>query len=472
MSALRALFLLSVMVPALAAAAGKSADKPADYALVMPVTVSGRQAVVQLPLPRTVYLEAHTSDLRDLRLFDAAGTPMPFALTEGTAPGETVRANAPVAVFAVRAAAGRRAQDDLQIRTRDDGTVISVTPAGAQAPADRLDSLVLELRPAPTPSAAGRKAEAAALVLSAPAGSANYSARVALDASDDLQHWEPVAEVALSWLVNGQGASVQQNRIAFAPRLLRYARIRWLDGTPQEFAAVAAEFVTTVRAEQPWDSVVLQPGPGGIGGDLAYAAPAALPVESVGLVFQGNNVVLPALIGQYRERPGRAPGDAAVDLRLVASATFFRMTQNGRQRASSDIDVPLTHAGQWVLRPQARVSERPALRLRWKPETLVFVAGGKGPYTLAFGRDGVQPAYQPLDQVAPGFSREELAALELARAGAPLRQHDGHGAPAGGMPGRAFWLWALLLCGVGALAFMAWRLTRQLKDGASDGPPV
>ena len=34
-----------------------------------------------------------------------------------------------------------------------------------------------------------------------------------------------------------------------------------------------------------------------------------------------------------------------------------------------------------------------------------------------------------------------------------------------------FWLWALLVAAVAALAAMAWHLLRQLKDGTSAPPP-
>jgi hypothetical protein len=33
------------------------------------------------------------------------------------------------------------------------------------------------------------------------------------------------------------------------------------------------------------------------------------------------------------------------------------------------------------------------------------------------------------------------------------------------------WLWALLFCGVGFLAWMAWRLVVQLKHGEADSTP-
>jgi hypothetical protein len=468
---------------AVANAAANPADKPAAYSHVIPVTVSGKEAVVQLPLPREVYLQARAGDLRDLRLFDAGGAPLPFALVGRVRGDGVTRSTAPVAVFPVRAPAGAGAQDGLQIRTREDGTLVSVRPPAAGDAGDVLASLILDLQPPPSALASsgtgsgtggGTVSRAVtALDLIPPALESSYSARVMLEASDDLQHWTPVTEAALSWLVNSQGARVQKNRIGFAPCACRYARLSWLEGKPVEFAAVTADWLTERRAPAQWESLVLQATPGRSAGDLVYAAPVAIPVESVGLVFAGQNIVLPAVIGQYRDLPVRQAGEApGSDLQTVASATFYRLTQNGQQRASGDVAVAPTHAAQWVLRPQAKVTERPRLRLRWQAGTMVFVASGNGPYTLAFGRDGVQPAWLPLAQVAPGFSRDELAGLEVARAGMPIQQHAPEAAPASAASGRTVWLWALLLCGVAALGFMVWRLVRQLKDAPPGQPPA
>jgi len=463
------LFALSAAAAA-AAAAAAGPDRPGDYAHAIPVTVSGSQAIVQLQVPRAVYLEARSGDLRDLRLFDAAGTPMPFALVDRMQPDKVSTSTAPVAVFPVRGPAGARQglPDGLQIRTREDGTVISVTPPAARTAGDELASLVLDMRPANTNAAA--QADVAALVLSLPPGIDSYSAHLTLDTSDDLQRWEPLTDASVSWLVNSQGNRVLRNRIEFAPRPFRYARIAWTEGKPVEFATIHAEQLTRIRAPEQWENLVLQPDAGQGGDDLVYAAPVAVPVETVGVVFQGHNVVLPALVGPWQEQPGRQ----GADLRPLARSTFYRLTQNGQERVSGDVDVPLTHAARWVLRPQAKVAERPALRLGWKPATMVFMAGGQGPYTLAFGRDGAEAGSLPLAQVAPGFSITELAALEQARAGAAVRQRSDGGAatPASGMlQRREIWLWALLLCGVAALGAMAWRLARQMREGSGGQPP-
>jgi len=450
--------------------AAAAADTPANYAYTIPVGVSGKQAIVQLRLPRAVYLGARTAGLSDLRLFDAAGAAMPFALVERMQQAQVSKATAPAAVFPVRAPAGARQglPEGLQIQTREDGAVISVTTPAARGAGDELASLVLDIQPPGKAPGKDESVAVSALALQLPQGVDSYHARLVIDTSDDLQRWQPLTEASVSWLVNSQGARVRKDRIAFPPRPFRYARIAWVEGKPIEFG-IAAEFVVSHQAAQEWDSVVLAAASAMPGEDLVYAAPVAIPVQALGVVFHGENAVLPAAIGQYRQQQGR-------ELQALTSATFYQLTQDGRQRVSGNVEVPLTHASEWVLRPQAKLADRPELRLLWKPAAIVFMAGGKGPYTLAFGRAGVQPVFQPLDQVAPGFSLSELASLEQATSGEAVRQQaaDGFsemGGAAGMFQRREFWLWALLLCGVAALAAMAWRLTRQLKDSASGQPP-
>lgn len=278
----------------------------------------------------------------------------------------------------------------------------------------------------------------------------------------------------MSWLVNSQGASVQKHRIEFAPRAFRYARLRWLDGKPIEFAAVHADYVVQRQAGRQLETLVLQRAPGTEGRDLVYTAPVAIPVESVGLAFQGQNVVMPVMIGQYHALPNRDPGArTALKLQPLVNTTFFQLEQDGRRRASSDVAVPLTHAARWVVRPVNAIPERPALRLRWAPATLVFVAAGKPPYQLAFGRAGVRAAGVALHQVAPGFSERELMALAAAKAGDPVRQQVLEKNEATASSGKQrIWLWALLIGGIAALGAMAWHLLRQLKGGASESPPA
>ena len=105
---------------------------------------------------------------------------------------------------------------------------------------------------------------------------------------------------------------------------------------------------------------------------------------------------------------------------------------------------------------------------------MVFVTAGKGPYTLAFGRDKAPSVQVDINQVAPGFSKGELARLERATPGAVVEQMSAAAAknassgPAISAHERMVMLWMLLLGGVAALGFMAWRLVGQMKRDPPD----
>lgn len=160
-------------------------------------------------------------------------------------------------------------------------------------------------------------------------------------------------------------------------------------------------------------------------------------------------------------------------LQPIVNTTFYQLSQKGQQRVSGDIEITATNASTWVARPLTPILERPALRLRWAPATIVFVAAGKAPYHLAFGRTSAPAASVPLSQVAPGFTLRELAELESATPGALVRQQRSativEGGDAGGS-NRRYWLWGMLVCGLAALTVMAWHLFRQMKADASDVP--
>jgi hypothetical protein len=444
--------------------------------------VSGNQAVVQLRLPRDVYLKARSPELRDLRLFDPAGTSLPFALIGQEQESQAKQAALPVVVFPVFAEApgARGLPGGLQIRTSEDGSVISVTArkgADAQARTDAVSSLILDLRPPQSRNAPLIGAPVSALTLALPSGVHNYSARIAIEASEDLQRWEVLGDAAVSWLVNDSGDSVRKDRIEFSPTRFRYARISWLDGSPLQFASVTADHAQQTAAVQQWETLVLPPQPGRFVHDLVYQVPIAIPVEALGFEPGDGNVVLPVLIGQYVELPSKSLAQKTVrEFVPVARTTFFQLNQNGERRVSPDVMVAPTHAAQWVMRFQNQPVGHPRLRVSWKGATMVFVAAGKGPYTLAFGRDKARTAQVDIGQVAPGFSRRELAQLERAQPGAVVQQ--GSTEAAANATGLAFsvhrrmiMLWTLLLGGVAALGFMAWRLVGQMKGEPPEIPP-
>lgn len=452
----------------LAAAQQPASDTPADYSHAMPLSVSGKNAVVQLRLPQAVYLNARSADLRDLRVFDAGGKVVPFAIRQSSAQSQASRRQLPVTIFPVMQGVSSTTRNDFEIKTSADGAVTSISSrhagpaAGAQG--DRLGALVLDL---------GKAAQAIdALAFALPDGSSNYHAQVELEVSDNLRTWDSLGFSNLSWLVNGEGRALASNRIEFAPRAFRYARMTWQAGTPLLFANIVAESPTTTQLPPAMESITIAPAPGKFKDDIFYATPIAIPARRVNLQFGERSAVLPGVLGHYVELPAvKGTSTTRWDFRPRLEATFFQFVQGGAQRKSGDIIIDGVHALNWVARSAGLVQVQPSLRLSWTPDTLVFMAAGPGPYSLNFGRAGATAAQLGIGQVAPGFDAQELLAVEQAVAGqlrvASVKAVDESAAQAAGKAAknRMLMLWGVLLLGVAVLGVMAWKLIGQMKNG-------
>lgn len=464
----QAVLLVGCMLPAMAQADDQ--DVPGAYSHALPLTVSGRQAVVQLRLPQAVYLNAKTANLDDLRVFDALGRRVAYAIRH--APARTAIERRPVEarIFPI---AGDGVESGnglagLEVRTSADGALLSVTartkPAAATA---QLSSLILDMRDH------GQAVTINALKLTLPGGLKNYRARLILDVSDDLKHWDTVAQSEVSWLVNGNADALSSEGIEFATQAVRYARLSWASGTPIQFPRISAEAMVFATTEPPIEKLLLAPAPGRLPNDLVYNAGVAIPVQKVGLQLSEKSAVLPVQLGSYVELPAvNGKTEGTWRFRPVVQSTFYRIEQDGVVRSSGDLALPDTHVAQWVLRSETPMDSKPLLRLSWQPSTLVFLATGSPPYTLVFGRAGARNAQLDLSSISPGFSDTELLKVEQVQVG-ELRSQQASATAAiseGEQAGkdarlRTIGLWAALLAGVGVLGVMVWKLARQMNTG-------
>ncbi|MRV74948.1 DUF3999 family protein [Duganella sp. FT92W] len=542
--------------PALAGGAAVP-DTPAAYAWSLPVTAADDNGVHALRLPPAVYLHAQSARLADIRLFDRRGLPVPYALRHPPTDTYTDARELPLRIFPLYRQPGAppsvstsALQGDfkLELRTDSDGRLLSVTgggpatrtPSSAQAPA--LETLVLDLGV----SSRATPPTVTALRFAPPKGNATYTAQVWLEASDDLRDWRPLGAADLQWLSATDGAILACDVLAFEPSQFRYARLTWRNGTPALFAGITALSVSQRQSAPAMDHAELTPVAGRVPGDLVYAAGIGIPAERAGMQFATPNAVYAAMLGSYRDttlapaaaaeapvpqrrhhhhlrghlhghlhrhqpyryddppaQPAALPADPFVP---VASATFYDITQDGRRRRSGGLPMPATQLAQWVVRPYSPqyaalpLSQAPKLQLSWTPATLLFLANGNGPYTLAFGRAGAPMMEHDLGHVAPGYSERELRALPQAEAGAARQTVTsavasppatvaaaGHAplanttlapgkpiaAPGKSIPGTVATLsdhtllWGVLLAGVAGLAYLTVRLLKPPGENGS-----
>ncbi|RZT06060.1 Protein of unknown function [Duganella sp. CF402] len=447
-----------------------AADSPQDYSHVLPLASTTRQGVLQVRLPKEVYLHSRSAMLDDVRVFDANGAALPFALRAPPTESEFSHRDLPLAVFPLMSRGGPASQLDLDVNTTTDGRLLSVKlkpDAGEDAShPQRLSALVMDLG-----KAASGQPLICALRFALPPDQNGYSAQVWLEVSGDMKRWDTIGAAELNWLVNRDAQTLVNDRLDFAPRAFRYARLSWRSGTPLQFASITAEQQVRTESKPAAEQLLLAPGAGRQPEDLMYAVPVGIAPEKVGLQFSEANVVLTGQIGVYREVPPRHVGQAGWRFDPLLNSTFYRITQGEQVRSSGDLEVAALHAPQWVLRTAKPAGVKPQLHLSWQPGTLVLLGNGNGPYLLAVGRERATPAASSIEQVAPGFSEAELQKLEYATVG-PVRQQTGSGArdqaaeldAASATQRRLMVLWGVLVLGVAALGFMVWRLIRSSRS--------
>ena len=453
-----------------------SSDLVQDYAYTMSLSVSGKQGVVGLRVPKEVYLNARSADLNDLRLFDANGVKIGFSLLDAPTQAHVQKNFLPTKLFPIMSNQARSKLGDsldLAITTSADGNVISVKTKSDKAINHdaQLVGLILDARQL---DVAGKPIDGLAieaLHFTLPPNVSTYSAQIWLETSDDLIRWDTVAAGELSWLVNGDSQTLTNDRLEFEPRRFRYARLTWRNGDAIQFSAITAESVIHTEDAPVLEKIVLQAQPGKLAQDLVYKAAIAIPVEKISLQFTEPNVVLPVAFGSYRELPSVQIGQPTTwRFEPFMQTTFYQISQGGQTRRSGDISVPLSHLAEWAMRPMMNTASKPTLSLSWQAANLIFLASGKQPYTLAFGRDKVKAERLALEQVAPGFGSAELLKLEQAVTGTLQKQvvqtsAQGSDADAasGSAHGRVWILWGVLLAGVIVLGALVWSLLKQMK---------
>lgn len=448
--------LLGLALLPSAAPAAMPAERPSDFATGIALATPGAQPFYRVELPLAVYAQAR-ADLGDLRVFNAAGEPVPYALAllrPVASPSATLEA---LPFFPVRGSTPAAADRiDLNIRQTRDGRLIALRSAGKAASESRIVAYLLDL------SALGQPLQA--LRLDWPASAEGYSGEVRVEASDDLRRWRSVAEATLLD-IRFAGQQLQQKRIALERGQPRYLRLTTATALP-ELSRAEAELLpdtTPASAALRWHEVTARPGEAP--GEYVFDLGARLTVTQARILLPQPNTVAPLeLLVRDRRK---------ADWRPVARTTAYRIFNAGSEATSPALDLNPQAGRYWLLRVDPRAgslgSDMPVLRLGWTPAQLVFLARGMPPFTLAFGQRSAGGQQLPLESLLPGYRAGAEAALPVAAAGRP-RALGGHDAPPAGQEDdppadwKRWLLWGILLAGVALLALMARHLLRQTPD--------
>ncbi len=438
------------MVGMCAALAASAQEAPADFTHHVPLSVSGNGPWYRLELPLAVQLNARQADLSDVRVFNAAGEPQAYALSRQSSQRTESRNVADVKWFPLYAADTQESLPGVVMKTTTEGTLVEIKPSSAAKPGKQvLRGWVLD--------ASAIKAPLQQLSLDWSREHEGFQ-RFSIEASDDLQRWEPWGEGQVARL-SFADERVEQHDVSLPGRSARYLRLVWKGQAAS--LLTSAKLVSATRSSLPMPLVWSQPLAGTRlkAGEYSWQLPTGLSVERLRIELKQPNTLAPVTLA------GRS--DATQLWQPLNNGLLYRLTQNGQDVVQDELQLP----GQVVTELKLQVDERggglgadaPALRFAVRATQLVFLARGEPPFSLALGNASVKAASLPLSTLIPDYSAERLNTLGQAKVVGDVAVASPVvvAAVEDGPNWKKLGLWAVLLLGVAALGAMAYSLLRK-----------
>jgi hypothetical protein len=443
-----------IILLALAQGAALAAERPEDFAYGIPIKPGVQSALYEIEIPLVVYRGVTRSDLGDLRVFNSAGETVPHALKPREALYASTVLAARLPVFPLRGASGDKPDDShIRIQKRGDGTIVSIQNlprAGAQE--RRLRGYLIDA------SLVKRPIQALEFDWQSDAG--DLVGRVKIEGSDDLNAWRIVADQAALARLNFGGFKLNQNRVELRGAPHKYFRVTWPDQQPplESLSVLAEPAAGLVAARRVWHSLEGTAVAGKMG-EYSYDLGGPIP-------FDRLRVELPQ-VNSLTHLQVLARGKTSDEWHLKTSATVYRLRRGEADVSSPEIALRSAGERQLLLRADQKGggigAGVPVIQIGWIAQKLVFAARGNAPFQLAYGNSAAKPAAFAIDAVIPGYKSDAQFNVEAASLGEPITL-AGPARLRDAVDYKRWTLWAVLILGVAALGFMAYRLARQVSQ--------
>lgn len=430
--------------------------QPQDFARGVPVDVPAGAPFVAIPLPADVFIGAAWPDLRDLRVFNAAGESVPFSRT---APGARQIPSESIALQSFRLeSAPVSGTPRVDIDASGSAVQLHVSPgAAASAGAEYLLASRTE----------DAEKALASLHLEWRAHTENWQQRVSVDVSDDLEQWRSVAvDRPIVDLETDARERLSQHEVVLDrnARQARFWRLRFAPGFAPRLTNVTGSTRSTTEPVEPVPiptSVIPQTD-----GSAWYRLPAPMAPARATIVPAAPNSVLPLIV--------ESRASAAEPWQKVSPTVAYRLASDLGEEFSDPVPLNGAVVSELRLRPVGTGwgATPPEVRVDMAPVVVVANARGTGPFLLAWGSRYATDTSLPLTSLVPrqeadgALAYPEVAAnvSRIVELGGPSRLTDV--APS---ERAARWqkqlVWVALVGSTAALFFLARRVWLDVKAG-------
>ena len=425
----------------------------ADFGYGAPLATQGTGSVYEGPVPMHLYEHTAFADLRDVRVLNGQHESVPYGL--GPPAGARIApATLALPIFPLHGDPAA-ATDKLRLKVTAAGTSVEINDHAATPAALPVTGYLLNAETLAAP--------AVALELAWDGAASDFSARLRVEASDDLRAWRTVLADAPVVSLHYAGQQFTRSRVELPETAAKFLRLAWL-GTGAPLTGVTAT-LRSPQADLPRTHTrATGTATAGRVGEYQYDLGGHFPVDRLSLALVEQNS-LARVVYEARESPD-------TDFRRQAEGTVYRLRVEGAPELTNQaLPVAPCRCRYWrvrVLAPGGGLGAAPpALVAGWTQDNVRFLARGSAPFELVYGDSEV---------TAPGASVDGLltpVAGALAGAATVLAKAAVVGTPfeIGGAARldrrhstefrRVAALWAALLVAVALLARMAWRLLKS-----------
>lgn len=443
-----------------------------QYAQQWPLTLGGEAAgAYRVTVDEGVYRQLRDPGIRDLVVIDSGGDAVPTDVFAPEAPLARPASRMALPWFPLPSPPTTGAAQDWELISQADADGrlrrVEVRTTDAAVAAMPRTALLVDVSRV-------REAIAALELQWQPVEALDLGYRV--EASDDLEHWQPLATRGRMVDLTREDRRLLHRRIEMYGLLPQYQKVRYLRLTPDRvdqlitITGVFAELASARTSATPKWIELGGRGVKGRGSDaiaFEFDSGGRFPVRWVDVALPGNNAVEWTL-------ESRDSDDADWRLRAGPWVAFQVGPDGAATRSPTRKLGAMVRDRHWRLHASAPVTGTPTLRLGYRPEVVVFVAQGAPPYALAAGSSQARRAESPLPQLMVEIRRQRGAQWQPASAylGAP-QVLAGARAVSAVRDWKAWLLWAVLILGalvVGGFAIALLRGSRPEQPRDDTAP--
>jgi hypothetical protein len=440
------------------------------------IELNGTGPFHQVALPLAVYQGVQQSDLGDLRVFNAQGEVVPYALLRKESQSVSKRNEVSVPLFPIVVARNKSTESgdlSVEVRKNADGTLVSLKQSTAPIKnGSVVQGVVLD--------ASKIKNGVRSLRLNVGPSSEPFVA-YSIETSDDLQQWRMLKSDAQLVRMEHDGQRIERTSVEWDGDAGKYLRVMWAD--PDHAPAIKGALVGTVQtsfdqAPRIWSTAIAPVK--AQDNTYLYNLPGRLPLEQIRISLPQTNTLTQMQIQHYVETRHRAHHEISRhreegQWETLANEVVYRLQSPQGEVISPEIGL----YGGTESRLQLVADKRgggvgtvpPTLQVGFVPHTLVFLARGNAPFSLAWGAPSVESAVLNVATLVPGYSTDKKlsaspATLKLSEA-SDAANATSSTQQKGVEPASKGLLWGVLIVGLLVLGGMAAMLVKQMKQGSA-----